>query len=156
MICAKRRLNRLIQGNLRCFGANCYMLRNTHFVCYFLVKIFICAILHAFSISDHELRIYDWRSWKESIMRADLRDTFCMMAGAKSARINHWRDTSSNHSVRQWTWWQIHVGFWTYTFYNLDNYLLYFRQIHFTFWTNTHYFFDKYIWYFGQIHFACK
>ena len=41
----------IIQVNLRCFGVNCYMLRNAHFVCYFWAKIFICTILHAFSIS---------------------------------------------------------------------------------------------------------
>ena len=42
----------LIQGNIRCFGANCNMSRNTHFFVLFLfAKIFICAIFHAFSIS---------------------------------------------------------------------------------------------------------
>ena len=42
----------LIQGNLRCFGANCNISRNTLFVLFLFVKIFICAIVHAFSISQ--------------------------------------------------------------------------------------------------------
>ena len=41
----------LFQGNLRKFGANWNMSRNTRFLCYFFAKIFIRAILYAFSIS---------------------------------------------------------------------------------------------------------
>ena len=52
LICAK---TRFIQGNLRCFDADCYMSRNTHFVCYFWAKKFICANLHAFSIAAFKL-----------------------------------------------------------------------------------------------------
>ena len=48
----------LIQGNIRCFGANCNMSRNTRFLCFFFAKIFIRAIFHAFSISDVDLVTY--------------------------------------------------------------------------------------------------
>ena len=41
----------LFQGNLRCFGKKWNMLRNTRFCAIFWAKIFICAILYAFSIS---------------------------------------------------------------------------------------------------------
>ena len=49
----------LIQGNLRCFGTNCNMSRNTRFFVLFLfAEIFICAIFHAFSISVLKLLFF--------------------------------------------------------------------------------------------------
>ena len=38
----------LIQGNSRCFGTNCKMSRNMHFLLLLLAKISICAIFYAF------------------------------------------------------------------------------------------------------------
>ena len=34
----------LIQGNIRCFGANCNMSRNTRFLCYFFLLKYVSVL----------------------------------------------------------------------------------------------------------------